>query len=72
MCFLFTTGLILRRCTLDAIGLASWENPTYIKCVSKNYENIQMLVSPEKHDPVNYNPKCLICFWGAQRLRVTS
>uniref|UniRef100_A0A3B4G0D2 Brain-specific angiogenesis inhibitor 1-like n=1 Tax=Pundamilia nyererei TaxID=303518 RepID=A0A3B4G0D2_9CICH len=45
------SGLILRRCTLDAIGLASWENPTYIKCVSKNYENIQMLVSPEKHAP---------------------
>uniref|UniRef100_A0A669D2M5 Adhesion G protein-coupled receptor B1 n=1 Tax=Oreochromis niloticus TaxID=8128 RepID=A0A669D2M5_ORENI len=62
------SGLILRRCTLDAIGLASWENPTYIKCVSKNYENIQMLVSPEKHDPVNYNPKCLICFWGVLRL----
>lgn len=41
------TGLILRRCTLDAVGLASWENPTHIKCVSKNYENIQMLVSPE-------------------------
>uniref|UniRef100_A0A8C6NYF9 Adhesion G protein-coupled receptor B1b n=1 Tax=Nothobranchius furzeri TaxID=105023 RepID=A0A8C6NYF9_NOTFU len=37
------SGLILRRCTLDAIGLASWENPTYIQCVSKNYENIQML-----------------------------
>lgn len=38
------TGLILRRCSLDAVGLASWENPTYIKCVSKNYENIQLLV----------------------------
>uniref|UniRef100_A0A8C6MJ94 Adhesion G protein-coupled receptor B1b n=1 Tax=Nothobranchius furzeri TaxID=105023 RepID=A0A8C6MJ94_NOTFU len=38
------SGLILRRCTLDAIGLASWENPTYIQCVSKNYENIQMLM----------------------------
>uniref|UniRef100_A0A3Q3QH83 Adhesion G protein-coupled receptor B1b n=1 Tax=Monopterus albus TaxID=43700 RepID=A0A3Q3QH83_MONAL len=37
------SGLILRRCTLDAVGLASWENPTYIKCVSKNYENIQTL-----------------------------
>lgn len=42
----FIAGLILRRCTLDAVGLASWENPTHIKCVSKNYENIQMLVSP--------------------------
>lgn len=39
------TGLILRRCTLDAVGLASWENPTHIKCVSKNYETIQTLVS---------------------------
>lgn len=46
MYFLALTGLILRRCTLDAVGLASWENPTHIKCVSKNYENIQMLVSP--------------------------
>lgn len=36
--------MILRRCTLDTVGLASWENPTYIKCVSKNYQNIQMLV----------------------------
>ncbi|KAK5883478.1 hypothetical protein CesoFtcFv8_000271 [Champsocephalus esox] len=36
-------GLILRRCTLDAVGLASWESPTHIKCVSKNYENIQMM-----------------------------
>lgn len=47
MCFLSLTGLILRRCTLDAVGLASWESPTHIKCVSKNYETIQMLVSPE-------------------------
>uniref|UniRef100_A0A672FSG5 Adhesion G protein-coupled receptor B1b n=1 Tax=Salarias fasciatus TaxID=181472 RepID=A0A672FSG5_SALFA len=37
------SGLILRRCTLDAVGLASWENPTYINCVSKNYETIQTL-----------------------------
>ncbi|XP_072304148.1 adhesion G protein-coupled receptor B1-like isoform X2 [Eucyclogobius newberryi] len=37
------SGLILRRCTLDAIGLAFWENPTHIKCVSQNYENIQTL-----------------------------
>uniref|UniRef100_A0AAV2KAH4 Brain-specific angiogenesis inhibitor 1 n=1 Tax=Knipowitschia caucasica TaxID=637954 RepID=A0AAV2KAH4_KNICA len=36
-------GLILRRCTLDAVGLAFWENPTHIKCISKNYENIQTL-----------------------------
>uniref|UniRef100_A0A8C5H4F0 Adhesion G protein-coupled receptor B1-like n=1 Tax=Gouania willdenowi TaxID=441366 RepID=A0A8C5H4F0_GOUWI len=38
-------GLVMRRCTLDAVGLASWENPTYINCVSKNYENIQTLVN---------------------------
>ncbi|XP_030268355.1 LOW QUALITY PROTEIN: adhesion G protein-coupled receptor B1-like [Sparus aurata] len=37
------SGLILRRCTLDAVGLASWESPTHIKCVSENYENIQKL-----------------------------
>lgn len=37
------SGLILRRCTLDAVGLAFWENPSHIKCVSKNYENIQTL-----------------------------
>nr|XP_057903124.1 adhesion G protein-coupled receptor B1-like isoform X3 [Doryrhamphus excisus] len=36
-------GLILRRCSLNAVGLATWESPTYIKCVSKNYENIQIL-----------------------------
>ncbi|KAM8883109.1 adhesion G protein-coupled receptor B1-like isoform 2-T2 [Synchiropus picturatus] len=36
-------GVILRRCALNAVGLATWENPSYIKCVSKNYENIQML-----------------------------
>uniref|UniRef100_A0A667Z3Z1 Adhesion G protein-coupled receptor B1 n=1 Tax=Myripristis murdjan TaxID=586833 RepID=A0A667Z3Z1_9TELE len=37
------SGLVLRRCTLDAVGLAFWENPTHVKCVSKNYETIQML-----------------------------
>ncbi|XP_068188955.1 adhesion G protein-coupled receptor B1-like [Antennarius striatus] len=37
------SGLVLRRCSLDAVGLASWENPTHIKCISKNYENIQTL-----------------------------
>lgn len=42
------TGLILRRCSLDAVGLASWESPTHVKCVSKNYENIQTLVRPER------------------------
>uniref|UniRef100_A0A672NRB6 Adhesion G protein-coupled receptor B1 n=1 Tax=Sinocyclocheilus grahami TaxID=75366 RepID=A0A672NRB6_SINGR len=39
------TGLILRRCTLDAIGLAFWENPTHIKCISKEFQDIQTLVS---------------------------
>uniref|UniRef100_A0A8C2ZN93 Adhesion G protein-coupled receptor B1 n=1 Tax=Cyclopterus lumpus TaxID=8103 RepID=A0A8C2ZN93_CYCLU len=28
------SGLILRRCTLDAVGLASWESPTHIKCIN--------------------------------------
>ncbi|KTF87442.1 hypothetical protein cypCar_00025581 [Cyprinus carpio] len=35
------TGLILRRCTLDAVGLAFWENPTHIKCISKEFQDIQ-------------------------------
>ncbi|XP_059403540.1 adhesion G protein-coupled receptor B1-like [Carassius carassius] len=35
------TGLILRRCTLDAVGLAFWENPTHIKCISKEIQDIQ-------------------------------
>ncbi|KAK2834186.1 hypothetical protein Q7C36_014887 [Tachysurus vachellii] len=35
------TGFVLRRCTLDAIGLALWGNPSYIKCVSREYQNIQ-------------------------------
>uniref|UniRef100_A0A8B9V889 Adhesion G protein-coupled receptor B1 n=1 Tax=Anas zonorhyncha TaxID=75864 RepID=A0A8B9V889_9AVES len=38
------TGLILRRCTLDEEGIAYWEPPTYVKCVSITYRNIQMLV----------------------------
>ncbi|XP_077053664.1 adhesion G protein-coupled receptor B1-like [Siphateles boraxobius] len=37
------SGLILRRCTLDAVGLAFWENPTHIKCVSKEFQDIQTL-----------------------------
>ncbi|KAA0709864.1 Adhesion G protein-coupled receptor B1 [Triplophysa tibetana] len=36
-------GLILRKCTLDAVGLAFWENPTHIKCISKKFQDIQML-----------------------------
>lgn len=37
-------GLILRRCTLDEEGIAYWEPPTYVKCVSIDYRNIQMMV----------------------------
>ncbi|XP_069032120.1 adhesion G protein-coupled receptor B1-like isoform X2 [Embiotoca jacksoni] len=42
-CPVDASGLILRRCTLDAVGLASWESPTHIKCVSKDYENIRIM-----------------------------
>lgn len=52
------TGMILRRCTLDAVGLASWENPSYIKCVSKNYENIQLLVGVTNKP--YFNPRCFL------------
>lgn len=38
------SGLILRRCILDEEGIAYWEPPTYIKCVSIDYRNIQMMV----------------------------
>ncbi|XP_049629783.1 adhesion G protein-coupled receptor B1 isoform X2 [Suncus etruscus] len=37
------TGLILRRCELDEEGTAYWEPPTYIRCVSIDYRNIQMM-----------------------------
>ncbi|MBN3300840.1 AGRB1 protein, partial [Amia calva] len=37
------TGLILRRCTLDEEGIAYWESPTYMKCVSNDYRHIQMM-----------------------------
>uniref|UniRef100_A0A673IVY5 Brain-specific angiogenesis inhibitor 1-like n=1 Tax=Sinocyclocheilus rhinocerous TaxID=307959 RepID=A0A673IVY5_9TELE len=36
-------GLILRRCSLDDEGIAYWENPTYLKCVSNDYRSIQTL-----------------------------
>ncbi|XP_058503166.1 adhesion G protein-coupled receptor B1 isoform X5 [Solea solea] len=36
-------GLILRRCTLDEEGVAYWENPTYLKCISNDYRSIQTL-----------------------------
>ncbi|XP_075437685.1 adhesion G protein-coupled receptor B1 isoform X5 [Ascaphus truei] len=38
------TGLILRKCVLDDEGEAFWETPTYIKCVSLDYRNIQQLI----------------------------
>nr|XP_014334259.1 PREDICTED: brain-specific angiogenesis inhibitor 1-like [Bos mutus] len=37
------SGLILRRCELDEEGIAYWEPPTYIRCVSIDYRNIQMM-----------------------------
>ncbi|KAL8181571.1 UNVERIFIED_CONTAM: Adhesion G protein-coupled receptor B1, partial [Gekko kuhli] len=37
------SGLILRRCVLDEEGIAYWTSPTYIKCVSIDYRNIQMM-----------------------------
>lgn len=40
----FSPGLILRRCELDEEGIAYWEPPTYIRCVSIDYRNIQMMV----------------------------
>ncbi|KAM6967523.1 adhesion G protein-coupled receptor B1 [Aplochiton taeniatus] len=36
-------GLILRRCSLDEEGIAFWENPTYMKCISNDYRSIQTL-----------------------------
>ncbi|XP_026084133.1 adhesion G protein-coupled receptor B1-like isoform X7 [Carassius auratus] len=36
-------GLILRRCSLDVEGIAYWENPTYMKCISNDYRSIQTL-----------------------------
>ncbi|XP_044150205.1 adhesion G protein-coupled receptor B1 isoform X1 [Bufo gargarizans] len=38
------TGLILRKCVLDEVGDAYWEAPTYIKCVSLDYRNIQQMI----------------------------
>ncbi|KAM4029271.1 adhesion G protein-coupled receptor B1 isoform 5-T5 [Anomaloglossus baeobatrachus] len=38
------TGLILRKCVLDEVGEAYWEAPTYIKCVSLDYRNIQQMI----------------------------
>uniref|UniRef100_A0A803KJE8 Ankyrin repeat domain-containing protein 37 n=1 Tax=Xenopus tropicalis TaxID=8364 RepID=A0A803KJE8_XENTR len=37
-------GLILRTCVLDDEGDAYWEPPTYIKCVSLDYRNIQQMI----------------------------
>ncbi|KAG8441560.1 hypothetical protein GDO86_010659, partial [Hymenochirus boettgeri] len=38
------TGPILRACVLDEEGDAYWESPTYIKCVSLDYRNIQQMI----------------------------
>ncbi|XP_041422603.1 adhesion G protein-coupled receptor B1-like isoform X3 [Xenopus laevis] len=38
------TGLILRTCVLDDEGDAYWEPPTYIRCVSLDYRNIQQMI----------------------------
>ncbi|XP_043923226.1 adhesion G protein-coupled receptor B1 isoform X2 [Protopterus annectens] len=35
------TGVILRRCVLDEEGIAYWEPPSYVKCISIDYKNIQ-------------------------------
>lgn len=45
-------GLILRRCELDEEGIAYWEPPTYIRCVSIDYRNIQMMVRTGPGSPV--------------------
>ncbi|XP_035284707.1 adhesion G protein-coupled receptor B1-like isoform X1 [Anguilla anguilla] len=37
------SGLILRRCTLNEAGIAYWEKPTYTKCISNEYRDIQMM-----------------------------
>ncbi|XP_053102389.1 adhesion G protein-coupled receptor B1 isoform X11 [Hemicordylus capensis] len=37
------TGQILRRCVLDEEGIAFWTLPTYVKCVSIDYRNIQIM-----------------------------
>uniref|UniRef100_A0AAY4ACJ2 Adhesion G protein-coupled receptor B1a n=1 Tax=Denticeps clupeoides TaxID=299321 RepID=A0AAY4ACJ2_9TELE len=42
-CPLKAVGLILRRCSLDEEGNALWESPTYMKCISSDYYNIQKL-----------------------------
>ncbi|XP_068094214.1 adhesion G protein-coupled receptor B1 isoform X2 [Hyperolius riggenbachi] len=38
------TGVVLRKCVLDEVGEAYWEIPTYIKCVSLDYRNIQQMI----------------------------
>ncbi|XP_048850381.1 adhesion G protein-coupled receptor B1-like isoform X2 [Brienomyrus brachyistius] len=37
------SGLILRRCTFNEAGVAFWERPTYIKCISNDYRDLQKL-----------------------------
>lgn len=50
-----SAGLILRRCALDEEGIAYWENPTYMKCISNDYRSIQTLV---RHSSVALKTQC--------------
>ncbi|XP_060725780.1 adhesion G protein-coupled receptor B1 isoform X3 [Tachysurus vachellii] len=36
-------GTIFRRCSLDEEGIAYWEIPSYMKCISNDYRSIQTL-----------------------------
>ncbi|TSK16113.1 Brain-specific angiogenesis inhibitor 1 [Bagarius yarrelli] len=36
-------GTIFRRCSLDEEGIAYWESPSYMKCISNDYRSIQTL-----------------------------
>ncbi|KAG7336269.1 hypothetical protein KOW79_000962 [Hemibagrus wyckioides] len=36
-------GTIFRRCSLDEEGIAFWESPSYMKCISNDYRSIQTL-----------------------------
>ncbi|XP_018621450.2 adhesion G protein-coupled receptor B1-like isoform X1 [Scleropages formosus] len=38
-----SSGLILRRCTFNEAGVAFWERPTYTKCVSNDYRDLQTM-----------------------------
>ncbi|KAK3551052.1 hypothetical protein QTP70_011499 [Hemibagrus guttatus] len=36
-------GTIFRRCSLDEEGIAYWEIPSYMKCISNDYRSLQTL-----------------------------